>query len=62
MNSGTLDLRKDSYSLMILESSLESLAFAKISRVYVKVNLVVAGLFLLPRIVTLHGALSAFAT
>ena len=56
MSYGTLAIRKDSYSLMIFESNLESLAFAKTSGVYLKVNLVVTGLFPPPPMVALPGA------
>lgn len=57
MSYGTLVLRKGSYSLMIFESNLESLALAKISGVYLKVNLVWVGLFPPPPpMVALSGA------
>lgn len=55
MSYGTLALRKDSYSLMIFERNLESLAFARISGVYLKVNLVMTGLFPPPPMVALPG-------
>lgn len=55
MSYGTLALRKNSYSLMISESNL-ALAFARITGVYLKVNLVVTGLFPSSPMVALPGA------